>query len=226
MNNENLSVVVVDDHHLTRAGIVTLVEANPKIKVLGEGWVGEHIFELLEKYRPDILITDLQMLASEDSAAIFEPIATLQKVIKTYQSLSVIVISQGNSIQTIQSLAEIGVKGYMLKTDNFTLALDRAVEMIHLGVPYFSPEIREVIRSSPKLKPAAGLSPRELAAICAIVKSYEASREEVAASLDISVSTLKKHITSIIKKLNVKNMESAVVKAIRMGLVDINELVP
>jgi DNA-binding NarL/FixJ family response regulator len=193
---------------------------------VAQGAAGNLILPLLEEYRPDILITDLQMPAHEDKpkGALFDSIATLQRAIRQHPETGVIVLTQQDDIQTIQSLAEIGVKGYMLKTDDFTQILGQAVEMIHLGATYFSPEVREVIFSAPRLVGGEHLTGRQLDVLRAIIRSPEASRDEIAESLHISKSTLQKHITALFAALEVPNMEACIIKAMRMRLIDPAEI--
>jgi DNA-binding NarL/FixJ family response regulator len=217
-----IRVAVVDDHLVSRRGIIALLQSNPKLQLVGEGSAGNHVLDLLEKYRPNVLITDLQMPAHEDEprGALFEPISTFKRAIQKYDTLSVIVLSQEQNVQTIQSLAEIGVKGYILKTDNFAEVLGDVVEMIHIGTMYFSPEVQDIIRSAPKIKKPKRLTDQQLAVLRAIVRSPRANREEIAASLHIAPSTAQKHIKQMFLVLEARNMVECVIKAIRMGLVD------
>lgn len=224
--DSTIRVVVVDDHLVTRAGIVNLIERNPRVRVVAQGTAGNHILPLLEEHHPDMLITDLRMPAHDDKpkGALFDSIAMLHKAIRQHPNTGVIVLTQQDDIQTIQSLAEIGVKGYMLKTDDFTQILDQAVEMIYLGATYFSPEVREVIFSSPRLVGGEQLTGRQLDVLRAIIRTPHASRDEIAESLHISKSTLQKHITALFAALEVPNMEACIIKAMRMRLVDPAEI--
>lgn len=218
-----IRIVVVDDHLVSRKGIIALLEQNQKLTVMAEGSAGNHVLELLEVYQPDVLITDLQMPAnSEDpKGALFEPVSTLRKALERHNATSIIVLSQEHDVQTIQSLAEIGVRGYLLKTDNFTETLGRAVEMIHTGLMYFSPEVQTIILSAPRIKKNGQLTEQQLNVLRSVVRSPEARREELAASMHISKSTLQKHITAIFEAMEVPNMEACIIKAIRMHLVDL-----
>lgn len=222
-----IRVVVIDDHYVSRKGIVSLLETNPHITVVAEGNAGNHILELLGTHQPDVLLTDLQMpaRAEDPKGTLFEPVSTLKKAIENYKSTSIIVISQEHDVQTIQSLAEIGVKGYLLKTDDFAKTLGRAVEMIHMGLQYFSPEVHQVIYAAPKIKPTRELTEQQMNVLRAIMRSPEATREMLAESLHISKSTLQKHITAIFEALDVPNMEACIIKAMRMRLVDVKSLI-
>lgn len=222
-----IRIVVVDDHLVARQGIISLLERNEKIKVIAEGSAGNHVMELLEEHQPDVLITDLQMPAHEDDpkGVLFEPVSTLRKVLDRSRTTSVIVISQEHDVQTIQSLAEIGVKGYLLKTDDFAATLARVVEMIHAGLMYFSPEVQEIILSAPKIKKNGHLTEQQLNVLRAVMRSPEARREELAESMHISKSTLQKHITAIFEAMGVPNMEACIIKAMRMRLVDVEAII-
>ena len=221
-----IRVVVVDDHVVVRKGVMSIVASNPCIEVVGEGSAGNHVLELLAAHRPDVLIVDLQMPArfSGPKELLFEPISTLQRAIQEYPETAVLVLSQEHNVQTIQSLAEMGIKGYILKTDDFTTFLDKAIEMVAGGIPYFSQEVTEVIFSSPPLRLRTELTERQLEVLRLIVYTPTISREAQAEALSIALSTLQKHIQAIFSILEVPNMESCMIKAMRMGLVDIERV--
>lgn len=222
--NDIIRVVVVDDHLVSRKGIISLIESNERIEVVAEGSAGNHVLELLAEHWPDVLITDLQMPAHGDDpkGVLFEPVSTLKKAIDQYESTAVIVLSQEHDVQTIQSLAEVGVKGYLLKTDDFARILGQVVEMVHAGKMYFSPEVHEIIISAPRIKKNGHLTPQQLNVLRTVIRSPEVTRQELAASLHISPSTLQKHINAIFAALDVPNMESCLLKAMRMRLVDVD----
>lgn len=224
---ESIRVVVIDDHFVSRQGIISLLASNEKLEIVAEGSAGNHVLELMADHQPDVLITDLQMPAHEDNpkGVLFEPVSTLQKAIETYQSTSVIVLSQEHDVQTIQSLAEVGVKGYLLKTDDFARILGQVVEMIHVGTMYFSPEVQAIIVSAPKIRRKGKLTEQQLNVLRAVIRSPDVTREELAASLHISKSTLQKHINAIFASLEAPNMVSCVLKAMRMRLIDVDAVI-
>jgi len=221
-----IRVVVVDDHVVVRKGVLSIVANNPSIEVVGEGRAGNHVLELLAAHRPDVLIVDLQMPArvGGPNELLFEPIATLQRAIQNYPETAVLVLSQEHNVQTIQSLAETGIKGYILKTDDFSTFLDKAIEMVAGGIPYFSHEVMEVILSSPPLRLRTELTTRQLEVLRLVVYTPTISREAQADELGIALSTLQKHIQAIFSILEVPNMESCMIKAMRMGLVDVERV--
>lgn len=220
MTPASIRVVVIDDHLVTREGIVSLLRQNPNLEVVAEGCAGEHILSLVREHQPDVLLTDLQMplRAIEPHGRLFSPVSTLERVVESYPGMAVIVISQEQDVWTIGSLAEIGVKGYFLKSDQFTKTIGMVVQQIHEGGSYFSPLVVEIIKASPRLKRNLPLSDAEMRVVHVLLRSPELSREVQAAILHISLSTFHKHITSIFGKLDVPNMESCLLKVMRMGL--------
>jgi DNA-binding NarL/FixJ family response regulator len=220
-----ITVVVVDDHFVSRQGIISLLAANPKLKLVGEGSAGNHVTELVAQHQPDVLITDLQMPAHDNrpDGPLFEPIATLERVIRNYPNLSVIVISQEQDIGTIQSLAEVGVKGYFLKTDNIARLLGTATEDIHNGKVYFSPEARAIIYAAPPLKKKSILTERQLEVLQAIVRYPHLAPAELADEMGISLSTFNKHKDNIFLALGVNRIAACIVRGLRMKLVSLED---
>jgi NarL family two-component system response regulator YdfI len=222
---ESIRVVVIDDHFVSRQGIISLLATNPKLVVVAEGSAGNHATEFVAQYRPDILITDLQMPAhaGQPAGPLFEPISTLERLIKSNPSLSVIVISQEQDIATIQSLAEIGVKGYFLKTDNIARLLGSATEDIHKGTPYFSPEARRIIYGAPPPKKKSPLTEMQLNVLTAIVREPHLSRAELAANMGISIGTFNKHKDKMFVALGVNSITACILHAMRMKIISLEE---
>lgn len=223
---QSIRVVIVDDHLVTRRGIISLLADNPKIELVGEGSAGNHVLELVREHKPDVLITDLQMPSQEDGPAgvLFEPIASLKKVIREHENISVVVLSQEHDVQTILSLAEIGVKGYILKTDVFAETLGATIEEIHVGTMYFSPEVIRLWQTAPRLKKNKKgiLTEGQLNTLNAFARSPGASRDQIAQSLHVARSTIDKHAAKMFAALDVPNMIACILKANRMGLIKLD----
>jgi DNA-binding NarL/FixJ family response regulator len=222
---EFINVVVVDDHFVSRQGIVSLLATNPKLKIVDEGCAGNHVTELVEKHKPDVLVTDLQMPAHADrpNGPVFEPISTLERIINKYPALSVIVISQEQDIATIQSLAEVGVKGYFIKTDNIARLLGTATEDIHNGKVYFSPEARAIIYAAPPLKKKSILTERQLDVLQAIVRHPHLTPPELADEMGIALGTFNKHKDKIFAALGVNRISACIVRGLRLKLVSLED---
>lgn len=220
MTSLPIRVVVVDDHMVTCAGIVALLGNNPNLSVVGIGQAGEHVLRLLREHEPDVLLMDLQMhlYEADPRAGMFQPISTLEVARDRHPHTAVVVISQEQDIYTISSLAEIGVKGYFLKSDRLTVTLGAVVEQIHLGGTYFSPAVRQIIEQMPKLKRSARLTRAQRGVLQVLLQYPELARTAQAEKLGIAPVTFQKHIGALFEALYVTNMESCLVKAMRMRL--------
>lgn len=216
-----IRVAIVDDHFVTRQGIISLLARNERIQVVGEGGTGEDVLSLLAEQQPDVLIVDLQMPAYRDqpNGPLFEPAKTLQQVLTKYDSTAIMVLSQQHDAQTIQSLADIGVRGYLLKADSSAQLLDRVVEIVHAGQHYFSPEVQKIIYAAASIEKTQTLTERQLEILRAIAGSPEVERDDLANSMNIATSTLQKHIRAIFDAMGTTNMVSTIIKAMRMGLI-------
>lgn len=217
-----IRVVIVDDHFVTRQGIISLLSRNERIEVVGEGSAGEHVLMLLAEHKPDILITDLQMPARADKpeAGWFEPVRILGEAIVEHSSTAIIVLSQEHDVYTIQSLAEIGVQGYLLKADRTARSLDSVVEIVHAGNPYFSPDVQAIVYSAAPVRSDSNLTDAQLALLQMVARFPDSSRQELAARLNIAPNTLQNHITAIRSRMETANMVSTILKAMRMGLIE------
>ncbi len=142
-----ITVICVDDHLLIRSAVRSLLEPNDHINLVAEGSVGEHVLQLVEKHRPNILILDMGMPMTENpqSDERFYPLPTVARLNREYSETAVIFLTHEASPLIIQSAIELGVRGYLLKSDNLSLHLREAVEVVHRGGVYFSQEISSLL---------------------------------------------------------------------------------
>ena len=217
-----IRVVIVDDHYVTRQGIISLLSRNERIQVVGEGSAGEHVLALLAEHQPDILLTDLQMpaMADQPEAGWFEPVRVLTQALAEYSATAIIVLSQEHDAHTIQSLADIGVQGYLLKADRSARSLDSVVEIVHSGNPYFSPDVQTIIYSASPIREESQLTEAHLALLRLVARYPDSTRKDLAARLNVSPNTVHTHIAAIYDRLGTANMVSTMLKAIRMGLIE------
>lgn len=223
-STKKIKVIVVDDHELIRAAIKNGLEGDEQIAVVGEGCNGDDLRRLVATLTPDVLITDLQMPDSSQGNEPFQPITELNKALVQNPDLKIIVISQEVDVLLIKTLTEIGIKGYLSKSDQFGSALNNIVKMCATtGGGYFSRNIQEILIKS-KVSREIQLSDKEHEVLRTIAKYPHLTRKEIAKKLFIAESTLKKHVNNLFKNLNVPNMESCLLKAIQIDLISQNEL--
>jgi NarL family two-component system response regulator LiaR len=208
-------LLITDDHDVVRQGLRLYLRRDPEIEVVGEAANGEEAVELARSLRPDVVLMDLLMPRMDGIAATEAIRAELPEV-------EVVALTSVLEDAAVSGAIRAGAIGYLLK-DTKADALCRAIKGAAAGQVQLAPEaaarlMREVrIPESPE-----ALTERE-AAILKRVARGEANKE-IACSLFVEESTVKSHVSSILKKLGVKSRTQAALHAVRTGLVTVDEL--
>ncbi len=227
---EEISIVLVDDHQLFREGVKRILEMEQDFKVVGEGADGEEAYRLAENHKPDVLLMDINMPNVNGVSA-------AEHVISVSPKTRVIILSihddEGYVYRTLRS----GASGYLLKEMGTSDLVD-AVRVVATGGAYIHPKvtgklIEEFRRLSeqegsvdrsmtdeaqtvdPRLIESLTRREREVLQLMAEGKSNRAIGE----FLFISEKTVKNHVSSILQKLNVQDRTQAVVISIKNGWV-------
>lgn len=228
MNNEPITIITIDDHPLIREAIRSLLASRNDMTLVGEGWAGEHLLTLVEQQQPDVVILDLGMpqFANEQQQERFAVMPALATLNASFPQTAVIILSQYAMKSIIQEAIEVGVKGYLLKSDNLSLNLTGAIEAVHRGGVYFSQEISQVLFQQTTTGGGNNLlTERQKEIILAIARNPNASYIQIASDLYISESTLKGHLHNAFKALHVTNITACIIHCMQQGLIpfSINE---
>lgn len=207
-----LSILLIDDHNVIRHGLRTLIETALGHRVLEAGSTAEGL-EVLQSASIDLVLVDARM-PGEDG------ITFLRRAKAARPELPVIVLSTYDTEDYVSGALENGANGYVLKDSTFD-QLREAVDIARSGRgTYLSPLVAQRLWSRTQRGHSSGnldLSDRELEVLNELVAG--ARNTEIAANLYVSVKTVKSHLGSIFRKLEVTNRTEAVSKAIREGLV-------
>ncbi|MFP3389015.1 response regulator [Brevibacillus sp. SIMBA_040] len=228
---QELRIVIVDDHQLFREGVKRILEMEEDFKVVGEGADGGEAALLAEEHKPDVLLMDINMPN-------INGVSAAESVISVSPTTRVIMLSihddEGYVYRTLRS----GASGYLLKEMGTSDLVD-AVRVVASGGAYIHPKvtgklIEEFRRLSeqegstersfsvdesqaidPKVIESLTRREREVLQLMAEGKSNRAIGE----FLFISEKTVKNHVSSILQKLNVQDRTQAVVISIKNGWV-------
>lgn len=222
-----ITVVVLDDHYLIREGIRRLLDDHFDVELVAEGSVGDELFPLVERYRPDIILLDLGMPQTAQGAmhaqgpefAAFPAIVQLRQ---DYPDTRIIIVSQYGTKTLVAGALEAGVKGYLLKSDALTQNLVEAIRMVHFGGVYFSDAIGQKLLEVEEHQPPPVLTDRQREIVRAVAANPNLSQAEHAQRLGISEHTLKQHLRQIYRGLGVSNLTAAVIKAIQLRIVPLS----
>lgn len=212
--NEKIRVMIADDHALVREGIKQLLEFDGSIEVVEEASDGTDCLNKLEAADPDILLLDINMPNKNG-------IEVLQTIRDKNMTIHVLILTVHNEVEYLLKAVDIGVDGYLLKDTDFH-ELKKAIFGVLQGESYIQPSLipalnsRLVARDVDKDK-IDSLTKRELEVLIEVANGM--FNKEIATSLNISERTVKNHISSIFKKLEVADRTQAAVFAIRNDLI-------
>jgi two-component system, NarL family, response regulator NreC len=213
----SIRVLLADDHGVVRKGLRFILERQAGMEVVGEAGDGREAIRLAETSEPDIVIMDIAM-------PLLNGIDATAQMVKRNPSLGVIILSMHSDEDYLLSALNAGAKGYLLK-DSAEVDLVRAIQAVHRGTPFFSPEIaRTMLEDYVRFLQQRNLQDsyelltereREVLQLLAEGKS----NKEVAAILDVSVYTIDTHRTHLMQKLNLHNTAEIVLYAVRKKII-------
>ena len=209
-----INVLLADDHMMVREGIHQLLELEDNISVVGEAGDGIECIDAIYKLRPDVVILDINMPKMDG-------LSVLKKIRESNIGCKIIVLTFYNEIGIVQDAVKSGANGYILKEADSTL-LVKAINIVTNGERYIQPSIAAMLRQSKIIEQqnrAEALTKRELEIIKLLVGGLY--NKEIADYLNISEKTVKNHISSIFRKINVSDRTQAAVYAIKNNLVEI-----
>jgi two-component system NarL family response regulator len=203
---EPIRILVVDDHHVVRQGLVALLNIMPEIKVVGEAGDGLQAIELYRSLRPDITLMDLQLPKLGGVEAI-------QQIRADDPAARFVVLTTFDGDEDIFRALQAGAKAYLLK--GMTLdELLATIQAVHSGKTRISPAIAEKLAERVS---SSALTARELGVLERIVAGR--ANKEIASDLNISEATVKSHINNLLSKLGVSDRTHAATVALQRGIV-------
>ena len=208
-----INVVVAEDHHLVRQGIVKLLEGTHDLNVVGEANSGEQVIALVKSLHPDVIVLDISMPG-------LDGLETLAEISNFKPKPQVVILSMHADPNIIRLAMQAGALGYVVK-QSVADELIAAVRAANNGSIFLSSDISSIVANgfltkSPKSL-LDSLSPREREVVKKIVEGY--STHEIAESMSISVKTVEKQRRDAMRKLDVENIASLVRVSLELGLI-------
>lgn len=204
--SEPIRIMVADDHHVVRQGLVALLKTVNGFEVVAEAADGKQALDRFDEHRPDITLMDLRM----PNLGGVEAVAQIRN---KYPTARIIVLTTFDGDEEIYRALQAGAKSYLLK-GMFGEELIEAIRAVHAGKTRIPAAVAE--RLADRLG-GPGLTSRELEVLKEIVAGR--SNKEIGAKLSISEATVKTHINSILGKLGVSDRTQATTAALQRGIV-------
>ncbi len=195
MNNENrITIILVDDHHIVLDGLKSLLESDPDFVILGAFHSAQEALEFLKKEQPMILLTDYTLPGMSG-------LEFTRQVKMSYPEVKIAVLSMHDETSLVRSMLKEGVEGYLLKNIQ-QLELRNALKQIAMGMPYVSPEVTKMMMSGMALgEQRPGLLTAREREILKLI-AQENSNKQIAEKLFISERTVETHRKNIFRKTN------------------------
>src|SRR6185503_6053983 len=190
MSENPIRVMVVEDHHVVRQGLVALLNVVDGIEVIGEAADGVEAITQYRKHQPNVTLIDLRMPR-------LSGVEVIQRIRMESPSARFIVLTTYDGDEDIYRALQAGAKAYLLKGMT-TEDLVSTIRAVHAGKSHIPPAIAQRLAERMGTEE---LTPREFDVLEQIVHGL--SNKEIASFLDISEATVKTHINSLLGKLGV-----------------------
>lgn len=215
---KHYTILIADDHSILRAGLRSILNSKSEFDVIAEADNGIDTIKAALAIKPDLLLTDLSMPKKNGTEAISE-------IKKRLPETKCLVLTMHTSEEYLRMALNAGADGYILKDDSHEELLT-AIKTVLNGKIYLSPSIcsnvvHGYLNSNDIVKTVTSfdaLTPREREVIKLIAEGHRS--KDIAKDLSISIKTVEKHRSNLMKKLNLHNVSSLTNYAIKNGLVD------
>jgi len=217
----SISVLLVDDQAMVRAGFRMLLEAEPDIQVVGEAEDGLIAVSAVRSLKPDVVLMDIQMPVMDGLEATRNIVAEQSKV-----PTRVLILTTFERDEYIFESLRSGASGFILKNAP-PEDLVNAIRVVADGNALLAPSVTRRIITEFAKKPVPKtyeeeikrLTEREIEVLCLVGRGK--TNEEIASELVIGESTVKTHVSSVLTKLDLRDRVQAVVFAYESGLVQL-----
>jgi two-component system, NarL family, response regulator LiaR len=218
MADDEVRVLLVDDHDLLRRGIRTMLESEG-VEVVGEAADGMKVVGMVEESMPDVVLIDV-IMPNKDG------IETTRELKDRFPKVGVVVLSGHDDLQFVFDALKAGASGYLLKTAE----LDEVVSTVRAVAkgegkldPFLAGKILTEFQNYQKNEAAdvyQPLTPREREILQ--LMSEGLPNKTIANRLSISERTVTTHVANIYSKLHVNNRVSAIQEAMRRRILNFN----
>ena len=196
MSEQDINILLVDDHPLVRDGLRARLEAAPRLRVVGEAGSAEEALEQAGLLQPDLVLMDVNMRGDSNTSGI----EATARLTQRYPGIAVLMLSMHDRPEYVTQAIQAGARGYVLKDapgKDIVLAIDTVMG----GGIYYSAALARQLASASAAAPGygEGLTSREQEILRFIAAGQ--SNKGIARELDLSVRTVETHRLNIKRKL-------------------------
>ncbi|MEK4230700.1 response regulator transcription factor [Solibacillus sp. FSL H8-0538] len=210
-----IRVLIADDHHVVRRGLLFFLKTQKDIEVVGEAKNGLEAIDLVRSLKPDIVLMDLVMPE-------LDGIQATKRIKEQWPEVFILMLTSFSDKDHVLPAIEAGASGYQLKDiepDDLVESIRQIMRGENTIHPEATTQLEEGLReeeNKPHIQNA--LTPREQDVLAELTKGK--SNREIASSLFVTEKTVKTHISNIFTKLQVQDRTQAALYAVKHGLTE------
>jgi two-component system, NarL family, response regulator LiaR len=215
-----IRVLLVDDHAVVRKGMRALLDREPGIEVVGEADDGEQAVRAADRLRPDVILMDLEMPGVGG-------IEATQRISASHSESQIVVLTSHAAEEDVFPALKAGAQGYLLKHSAPEDVL-QAIRQADRGETVLHPTIARMVlqelnrpAQANQARTTDPLSERELEVLRLLARGM--SNQEIADALVVGEATVRSHVSSILRKLQLASRTQAALYALREGLASLDE---
>jgi DNA-binding NarL/FixJ family response regulator len=204
-----IRVLLVDDQSIVREGLASLLQTKPDLEIVGEAENGQVAVERSLQLQPNVVLMDVRM-------PVMDGVAAIRILSQQAPQIKILVLTTFDDDEYVAQAMSYGAKGYLLK-DTPSEELAQAIRAVDRGYTQLGPGLFEkaiatsVSKSIEPPPELATLTPREREVLQLIAKGY--NNLEIAQQLYISERTVKNHVNSILRRLDLRDRTQAAILA-------------
>lgn len=206
-----IRILLVDDQNIVREGLSSLLQTQPDLEIVGEAENGKVAVELSIALQPDVVLMDIRM-------PIMDGVAATRLLSEQAPKVKILVLTTFDDDEYIAQSIAYGAQGYLLK-DTPSAELAQAIRLVNKGYSQMGPGLLAKAVVYPGDDPSFTAAPIELSQLTArekevlrlIATGY--SNKEIATELYITERTVKNHVNSILRSLNLRDRTQAAILA-------------
>ena len=194
-----ITVLLVDDHPLVRAGLTTLIATTDDLEIVGEAGGGEQAVTMAGTLEPDVVLMDLSMPGMDGVEA-------TRRILEAQPQIHVVVLTSFADQQRVNEALAAGAVGYLLKDSDGRDVL-AAIRSAAQGHAPLDPRVARALLPSATPRVSDTLSVRELQVLRLVAKGH--ANKQIGRALGISERTVKVHVTHVFRRIGVNDRTSA-----------------
>lgn len=198
--SERIRILVVDDHTVVRKGLCSLLSADKYgIEVVGEAANGREAIEKAQQLQPEVVLMDIVMPE-------LNGIEAISAILEENPEIRILVLTSHAEDDLLLQAIEAGALGYLMK-DASPDELVSTIKSVHLDRMSLPLELARKVMlrssSSDQNQPISQLTERELDVLKCVAEGQ--SNKQIASQLSVSVTTVRTHVSSLLRKLALEN---------------------